>query len=104
MAKVTVDSGVCGFTTQIDASSEDGQKVRLSYTSTCPHVGKAKEELAEVEAFSELFKKPQETTVYRVLSPHLPHVTCPLYSGFMKAIEVAAGLALPRDVHIAVER
>jgi hypothetical protein len=44
------------------------------------------------------------TRVYQALSPHLPHAACPLYSGFLKAIESAAGLALPRDAHILVEK
>ena len=36
--------------------------------------------------------------MYAALSPHLPHVTCPVYAGFLKAVEAAAGLALPKDV------
>jgi hypothetical protein len=103
MANVTVEAGVCGFTTKIQAVSADKQSVQLSFASDCPHVVKAREELAAVEAWQELFKKPHETTVYQVLSKHLPHVTCPLYSGFLKAIEVAAGMALPRNAAITIE-
>jgi len=66
--------------------------------------GKAKPELVSVDAFQELFKKPHETNVYQVLSRHLPHVTCPLYSGFRKAIEVTAGLALPKNAAISIEK
>ena len=67
MARVRVDAGICGFSTEI-------------------------------------FRKPHETRGYQALSPHLPHVSCPLYSGFLKAIEVAAGLALPKDAHILIEK
>ncbi len=103
MAQVTVDAGICGFATTIQAASADMQVVQISYESDCPHVNKAKEELTSVDAFQELFKKPHETTVYQILSKYLPHVTCPLYSGFFKAIEVAAGMALPKDASISIE-
>jgi hypothetical protein len=98
MIELTIDAGVCGFTTVIRASSEDQQTVTLSYETACPHAAKARAELVSIDAYAELFKKPHDTAVYAALSRHLPHVTCPLYSGFLKAIEAAAGLALPRDV------
>ena len=104
MATVRVDSGICGFVTTIHTSSEDAQNVTIDFESTCPYVMKAKGELTSVDAFQELFKKPAETSVYAILSKHLTHVTCPLYSGFFKAIEVAAGLALPKDVSITIEK
>jgi hypothetical protein len=98
MTELTVHAGVCGFVTTIRTSSDDQQTVRIEYETTCPHAAKAREELMGVDAYTELFRKPHETAVYAALSKHLPHVTCPLYSGFLKAIEAAAGLALPRDV------
>lgn len=104
MAKVTVDSGICGFRTVIQAASEDMQHVELEFECTCPHVNEAKGELKRVDAYSEIFKSPHETEVYRILSKYLPHVACPVYCGFYKAIEVAAGLALPKDAVIKVER
>ena len=104
MAQITVDAGICGFTTRIQTSTADRQTVKFSYESDCPHVNKAKAELTAVDAFAELFKKPHETNVYQVLSRHLPHVTCPLYSGFLKAIEVTAGMALPKNAAISIEK
>jgi len=98
MAELTVHAGVCGFTTVIRATSQDMQTVTIDFETTCPHAAKAHEELKSVDAFVELFKKPHETNVYAVLSKYLPHVTCPLYAGFLKAIEAGAGLALPREV------
>jgi hypothetical protein len=98
MTELTVHAGVCGFVTTIRASSDDQQTVRVEYETTCPHAVKARAELLSFDAYTELFRKPHETAVYAALSKHLPHVTCPLYSGFLKAIEAAAGLALPRDV------
>jgi hypothetical protein len=93
-----VHSGICGFVTVIRTSFEDGQSVTIDYTTTCPHAEKAREALRSVDPYTELFRKPHETAVYAALSPHLPHTACPLYSGFLKAIEAAAGLALRKDV------
>ncbi len=98
MKELTIHAGVCGFTTIVRTSSEDQQTVTISYQTTCPHAAKAKGELTSVDAYTEIFRKPHETTVYTALSRYLPHVTCPLYSGFLKAIEAEAGLALPKDV------
>ena len=103
MATITIDAGVCGFKTVIHAHSEDGQHVDLEFESACPHVMMAQEQLKRVDAFDELAKKLHETTVHQVLSKHLPHLACPLSTGVFKAIEVAAGLALPKDVIIRVE-
>lgn len=101
---VIVDSGVCGFKTNIEASCEDMQNVTLHITSDCPHIMKGAAGLAEVDAFSELFgKKLHETAVYQALAPNLPHVTCPVCPGVLKAVEKAAGLALPRDATIRFE-
>ena len=104
MARVKVDAGIYGFTTEIIAEAADLNRVAVRFESTCPHVAKARAELTDVEAYSEIFRKPHETRVYQALSPHLPHVACPLYSGFPKAIEAAAGLALPKDAHILIEK
>jgi len=98
MPELTVHSGICGFSTVIRTSSEDSQTVSIEYETTCPHAAKAHNELKSVDAYVEIFHKPHETAVYAALSKHLPHVACPLYSGFYKAIEAAAGLALPKDV------
>ena len=98
MAELTVDAGICGFTTVIRTVSDDMQTVAIEYETGCPHAARAHDELQSIDAYAELFKKPHETSVYFALSKYLPHVTCPLYSGFLKAIEAAAGLALPKDV------
>jgi hypothetical protein len=98
MPELTVHAGICGFVTKIRTTSADGQTVAIDYESTCPHAVKARDQLKTVDAYVEIFRKPHETTVYAALSQHLPHVACPLYSGFFKAIEAAAGLALKKDV------
>jgi hypothetical protein len=100
MPELTVHSGICGFITVIRTAPTDIQAVSIEFETTCPNADKAHEELRSVDACTELFRRPHETFVYGALSKHIPHVTCPLYCGFLKAIEAAAELALPKDVSI----
>lgn len=105
MAKTKVHAGICQFSTVITAELEDdGQTVDLNLTTTCPNISKAVDELQKVDSFKELFSKLHETDTYKILSPHIPHVACPIYSGVLKAIEVASDMALPADSTIEVEK
>jgi hypothetical protein len=99
MTELAIEAGICGFVTTVRADSSDGgMTVAITFDTTCPHVAKARSAIDAVDPMVELFRKPHETAVYAALSPHLPHVSCPVYAGFLKAIEAAAGLALPKHV------
>ena len=108
MARTQISSGVCGFVTTVVAKSEDQQNVTLSIESDCPSVmGISKQLNARTfDAFQEIGPCKQQASMYdtKIMSQcsKLPHVACPVPSGICKAIEVAAGLALPRDAHIKV--
>ena len=102
MAEVTLQAGICGFTTKILAQKDDEEKVRLDIDTDCPHIAKAARDLEPIEPLAEIFVKPHETIVYKTFSEHLPHVTCPVYSALLKAVEVEAGLALPKDVSMKI--
>lgn len=104
MTKVTIDPGICGFPIIIHASSEDMQNVKIEMTTGCPNLKEATKEIGEFDAFKELFTKAEKSNVYAILSKYVPHPTCPVYSGILKAIEAEAGLALPKDCHIKIER
>ena len=104
MAKVTIDSGICGFTTTLTTACEDGQTVEVAIETDCPNLEKVGPTLGPYDAYTEMFQKPHESEVYRTLSNHLPHISCPIYCGFFKAIEVGASLALPKDAHLTIEQ
>lgn len=103
MARVKIDAGVCGFVTLVNAESEDGQEVRIQITSGCPHVTRAAPTITKVDSYQEIFATPAQTETYRALAGELPHVACPVYAGVLKAVEAAAGLALPRPSTITFE-
>ena len=109
MARVEVYAGICGFTTEVTATSEDNQHVTLQLKSECPDVCRVAKTLngQTVDAYKEIGPCEQAGSLYdaQVLSlcgKCLPHVACPVPAGICKAIEVAAGLALPRDAQIRV--
>jgi len=102
MARVEVFGGVCGFNTVIRAAAAGRRQVELTLETDCPNWQKAAAALKTVNAFKELFVKLHESEVYRAAAPFIPHPACPVPAGMMKAIEVAAGLALPRDAWIKV--
>ena len=100
-----VQGGVCGLGTVIVASSDDGMHVRLRIESDCPKVQELAGELPEIDAFEQLLRKPLiETTPALLAAKHKLHVSCLVPVVILKAIEVAAGLALPASCEVSLTR
>ena len=104
MATGVIKAGVCGFTINVKAVSNDNHKVKLEITSDCPNYQKIAKELDEVDAFQEIFKKLHMGKVYESFAKHSPHPSCPGVSGIMKTIEVAAGLALSQNASVTITK
>jgi len=104
IAKGNIDCGICGFKVQVAATSDNGQDVKLEITSTCPSYEKIAAELKEVDAYNEIFSKLHKGNIYQVFSEHASHQNCPGLSGILKTIEVAAGLALPKNATIEITK
>lgn len=98
MAVVKVDPGICGLPSVVKAESEDGQICSVSVETNCEAVKAMMEELKEVDAFQAAFSNFTENPVYAAAARHYKHAACPVPSAVIKAIEVACGLALPKDV------
>ncbi|MDS1030715.1 hypothetical protein RDV78_09635 [Bacillota bacterium LX-D] len=101
MVKAEIEAGVCGLKTEVKAESA-GQGVQLDINSDCPHIQKIAAELKEVEGMNEIFTKMDQTKVYQLAKQYCPHVACAVPAGILKAVEVASGLALPKDVAIKI--
>lgn len=104
MVTGVIKAGICGFTINVKAINDNDHKVKLEITSDCPNYQKIAEELEEVDAFQEIFKKLHTGKVYEVFAKYSPHPSCPGVSGIMKTIEVAAGLALPQNASLSIIR
>ena len=104
MATVHVMPGICGFEAQIVSSARDVTSVTLEITSDCPRICQLASELPEVSALTEIGLPITETSTYKAAARCSVHGACAVPSAIAKAIEVAAGLALPADVHFHIER
>ncbi len=102
MTKVEVFSGICGFTTCIEVEETEEKYVALcKMEGPCPNCSKVAAILAEepLKVMDELFKKG-ESKVMNTCRSILPHISCPVPAGILKALEVGVGLALPADASI----
>ena len=102
---VNVMSGICGMITEIRASSGETQgKVRLDINSRCEGIQRLAQELKIVNPMEEISFKGQGPRTLRMAAKHCKHTSCPVPSGIIKAIEIAAGLALPKNASIQVSQ
>ena len=104
MARVEIDPGICGLKTQLELTSDDLQMVKVDIQSECPHIMAMKDELLELDGYVECFAKYSESTIYKVAEKHIKHLACPVPTAIIKGMEIACGLALPKDVIINVKK
>ena len=108
-AKIKVDTGICGFKTIITASSEDNMNVELKVVSPCETIkelASCYKERTPINAYQEL--SPQNESVIMEISRSVLIKkgcceACVVPAAVCKAIHVAAGLALPKDVTLEIE-
>jgi hypothetical protein len=94
-SNVKVMAGVCGMLTEIRATSDD---------SDCKNIQNLARELEVVNPFEEIAFRGEGPSILRLAAKHCKHAACPVASGIIKAIEVASGLALPKDAVIQVTK
>ncbi len=99
MASAEIESGVCGFCTTVRTTSE-GRRVRVEFESSCEYVRQLAEQLTEVDPYREISYRGEGPVTLKLAAEHLVHPACPVPAGIIKAIEVEAGLALPKDAGI----
>lgn len=104
MAKVEVLPGICGLKTSLAVTADEDQMVQVQITSECPHIAAMQAELQELDGYSECFAKYSASTVYAVAEKHCRHLACPVPTAIIKGMEVACGLALPKDVTLTIEK
>ena len=101
MAKAVIDAGICGFITTVDAQSNESTVV-LEIHSDCPAIQKMAAELTQVDPYKEISARRAVPATLQAGLKYCTHAACPVPVGVIKAVEVAAGLALPRDASIQV--
>lgn len=104
MAIVEVLPGICGLKTTLTVTADEDQIVQVQIESECPHIRAMQAELQDLDGYSECFAKCSASTVYAVAEKHCRHLACPVPTGIVKGMEVACGLALPKDVSITIKK
>ena len=99
MAKAEIKSGICGFSATVTARAE-GSKCLISIESDCDAIQRLGDELTEVDTFQEITFRDQGPSALQLGAKNCYHTDCPVPVGIIKAVEVAAGLALPADAAI----
>ena len=101
-----VQAGVCGFSTTVTADSPDDQMVTLEMETDCQKIAGLAEALRgkEIDGYDEIgagFDGVVMTAVRSNLSGCCAGCAVPV--GIFKALQVAARVALPKEVEIRVE-
>lgn len=104
-ANVKIHAGVCGFVTEATASSPDQQHVEFAVTSPCEKIQGLADALPVMDAYAEI-GAGFEGEFHRAVRAGLNGCCsgCAVPVGLFKAMQVAAGLALPAPVSMAFER
>jgi hypothetical protein len=103
MSKAEINSGICGHITTVEAAME-GKVCKLTITSDCKAIQQLAQELPEVNPLMEISCKRATPQTLQMGLKHCYHAACPVPVGIIKAVEVAAKLALPKDALIKVSK
>ena len=99
MTTVEVDAGACGFVTRLRAALHADGEVSLHGVSKCPRVQAYLAGLQVVDVSSALGRCCLEKIFEPAAQVGL-HPACLVPVGVIRAVEIAAGLALPRQASI----
>jgi len=105
-ALVVVDGGICGFQTRIHADSDDSQNVTFKIASGCEKAQKFGEALigkGAMDGYAEI-GAGSDGVVLTTARESLKGCCagCAVHAGAFKAMQVAAGVALPKDVTLKI--
>ena len=103
MATAEINSGICGFSATVKTQSE-GRKVKVSIESDCKAIQDLAAELTEVDPFQEISFRGSGPRSLELGAKHCYHTACPVPVGIIKAVEIEAGLALPKDPEIKLSK
>ena len=105
-SRIEVDAGICGFHTTVLAASPDEQNVSFEIASGCEKirgVANALKSRGPVDAYVEVDPSGQ-SMVMGIVRDRLRGCCagCAVPVGIFKGMQVAAGLALPKDISLKI--
>lgn len=103
--RAEIKGGICGLVTIVHATCSDGMTVLLSIESDCAHIRDMAAEMTALNALDEVLRRSViETSPAQLAATHRLHTTCLAPLGILKAVEAAAGLALPSSAGVELGR
>jgi hypothetical protein len=103
MAKAEIMPGNCGFTTTVETHM-DGNDCKITTASECSAIQKLAQELTQVNPYQEISFRRSTPVILQMGAKYCTHAACPVPVGIIKAVEVAAGLALAKDATIKLSK
>lgn len=103
MARAEINPGVCGFKTIVETTM-DGDLCTVTIESDCKAIQRLGQKLSRVDPFREFTFRGEGPETYELAASYCSHAACPVPVGIVKTVEIAAGLALPADVIIKLEK
>jgi hypothetical protein len=103
LSKAEIHSGICGFTTVVEATM-NGKVCNLAIKSDCKDIQKLAQDLKQVNPLQEISFGRSIPRTIQLSMQHCSHAACPVPVGIIKAVEVEAELALPVDVSIKLSK
>ena len=97
---VRAEPGICGFPCTIKAQKSDNQTVTVDINgSECKQIQRLSTHLTGL-SLKELFMPLTRNPVYIAAEKSGCHPSCAIPAAVIKAVEVALGMALPREIRI----
>lgn len=105
MVKTKVEAGICGFVTEIEASSQDSQHVSFNVDTDCEKIRTLSNKLAIFDAYNEI-KDGFDGQLYKLIREELKGCCsgCAVPVGLFKSMQVAAMVALPKNISITITK
>jgi hypothetical protein len=103
LAKAEIMPGNCGFTTIVETQM-DGNACKITIASECSAIQKLAQELTQVNPYQEISFRRSTPVILQMGAKYCTHAACPVPVGIIKAVEVAAGLALAKDATIKLSK
>ncbi len=106
-ATVTINAGICGFTTNAVVESEDEQNATFRISSDCDKITAIAgiiQGLGPLDAYQEI-SASQRSVLLGTFQERLTGCCagCVVPAGLFKSLQVATQLALPQEVHMSVQ-
>ena len=101
---MNVDPGVCGFPCRIGVRKNGRKTVTVQILSCeCKQIQRLSRQLPEL-TLKDLFLPMTRNPVYIAAEKSGCHPSCGIPMSILKAVEVAMGMAVPKDVEVRFQR